>query len=267
MLLVTIVCVVFPISLLKDVMGSVAKLSQLAVFFYFGFFIFCIFRGLPRAMAPDEWMPYAAWWRPEGLPGCMPIVSAALTAQTQFFIIYQNAPNPSVRHMDSIIHWACLLVILIYGCVGFFGCASHSHGTGHRATHSHSTPARLPDHGNADISGSCGGWLGWLLAGCSRRLIAVGWVGLAQLCGFRWDGWGAGRRSGPRQSAPALPGRQHAASAPALPPPAQPHRTYCHVLGLHNRRLHPAAVAVPRLCLAVCARLLMWLRACACRAT
>lgn len=41
------------------------------------------------AFAEMRWLSFVPWWNTAGLSDCVPIVSAALTAQTQFFLIYQ----------------------------------------------------------------------------------------------------------------------------------------------------------------------------------
>ena len=47
------------------------------------------------AFAEMRWLSFVPWWNTAGLSDCIPIVSAALTAQTQFFLIYQ------VRHPST----------------------------------------------------------------------------------------------------------------------------------------------------------------------
>ena len=41
------------------------------------------------AFAEMRWLSFVPWWNTAGLSDCVPIVSASLTAQTQFFLIYQ----------------------------------------------------------------------------------------------------------------------------------------------------------------------------------
>ena len=46
------------------------------------------------AFAEMRWLSFVPWWNTAGLSDCVPIVSASLTAQTQFFLIYQVSPAP-----------------------------------------------------------------------------------------------------------------------------------------------------------------------------
>ena len=80
--------VVFPVSLLKNVMGSIAVLSKISLSFYIAFTLWIVKQGLGTVITM-QWTAYVPWFRPSGVPSCIPIVSAALTAQTQFFMIYQ----------------------------------------------------------------------------------------------------------------------------------------------------------------------------------
>ena len=119
-LFVVAACVVFPISLLKNVMGAIAMLSQISMAFYSCFALWTISLG-GGAFAEMRWIKHVPWWDWEGLSTCVPIVSAALTAQTQFFMIYQNMPNNSISEMRSCVFWACVIVCLTYMTVGSFG--------------------------------------------------------------------------------------------------------------------------------------------------
>ena len=102
-------CVVFPISLLKNVMGAIAILSQISMAFYTCFALWTVSLG-GSAFAEMRWIKHVPWWEWGGLGTCVPIVSAALTAQTQFFLIYQNMPNNSLSEMRSCVFWACVIV-------------------------------------------------------------------------------------------------------------------------------------------------------------
>ena len=115
-------CVVFPISLLKNVMGAIALLSQISMAFYTCFSLWVISLG-GGAFMEMRWIKHVPWWDWGGLSGCVPIVSAALTAQTQFFLIYQNMPNNTVSEMRFCVLWACIIVCTTYVTVGSFGYA------------------------------------------------------------------------------------------------------------------------------------------------
>jgi amino acid permease len=119
-LFVVAACVVFPISLLKNVMGAIAMLSQISMAFYSCFALWTISLG-GGAFAEMRWIKHVPWWDWEGLSTCVPIVSAALTAQTQFFMIYQNMPNNSISEMRSCVFWACVIVRVC--CFPLFSCA------------------------------------------------------------------------------------------------------------------------------------------------
>ena len=108
-LAVVAACVVFPISLLKNVMGAIALLSQISMAFYAAFALWTVSLG-GSAFVEMRWIKHVPWWDWEGLTTCVPIVSAALTAQTQFFLIYQNMPNNSISEMRSCVFWACVIV-------------------------------------------------------------------------------------------------------------------------------------------------------------
>ena len=111
---------VLPLSLLNDVMGSIAKLSSISLAFYLLFTLWVVVECLP-AFFTMQWAARVTWWAPSGLPACLPIVSAAMTAQTQLFMMFQHTPNNSPNHMSSIMKWACATVAAIYTIVGVFG--------------------------------------------------------------------------------------------------------------------------------------------------
>jgi hypothetical protein len=95
--------------LLKNVMGAIAILSQISMAFYTCFALWTVSIG-GSAFAEMRWIKHVPWWEWGGLSTCVPIVSAALTAQTQFFLIYQNTPNNSISEMRSCVLWACFIV-------------------------------------------------------------------------------------------------------------------------------------------------------------
>ena len=97
------------------------------------------------AFAEMRWLSFVPWWNTAGLSDCIPIVSAALTAQTQFFLIYQvrhpptpfeplgsklltgraaqNMPSNSVSEMRECVFYACAIVCSVYTVVGMMGYA------------------------------------------------------------------------------------------------------------------------------------------------
>jgi amino acid permease len=139
--------VIFPVSLLRNVMGSIAALSKVSMTFYACFAAWIIARGIGTVIEM-EWVAYVPWFQPSGIPSCIPIVTAAMTAQTQFFMIYQvctvqidhtcrlyssffvwwahaqNMPLNSIAEMRACTQCACVLVGAVYTAVGVFGFAA-----------------------------------------------------------------------------------------------------------------------------------------------
>jgi amino acid permease len=103
-LIVLAATVIFPVSLLKNVMGSIAVLSQVSMGFYCVFALWIMSQGISEVIAMD-WVHYVPWFRVAGIPSSIPIVSAAMTAQTQFFMVYQVRRPQLCRCRFAMLQW------------------------------------------------------------------------------------------------------------------------------------------------------------------
>lgn len=79
-----------------------------------------------------DWYEHITFWRPAGIPQCLPIFSMALSCQTQLFEIYETIPNVSLEKMNQIVRGALNLCTLVYISMGLFGyiafCAQYFTG-------------------------------------------------------------------------------------------------------------------------------------------
>ncbi|KAL5018444.1 hypothetical protein ScPMuIL_004166 [Solemya velum] len=108
-----------PLGLLKN-LRSLSSTSTMCILFYTVFVFYVVSLSLPNLWS-GRWYNKVHLWRAEGLMQCLPIFSFAFGCQTQLFILYDALPEPSVKHVNSIVSSAVNMCAVAYLLVGFFG--------------------------------------------------------------------------------------------------------------------------------------------------
>ncbi|VDK70837.1 unnamed protein product [Litomosoides sigmodontis] len=118
-MVVIFISVILPLSLFRNV-SSLSKISSITVLFY-GIFVLrmlaeCISRILDR-----NWSTNIRWWRQEGLLNSLPIISMALSCQTQLFCVTDCIREPSTAKVDTVVSGAVNICSGLYATIGLFG--------------------------------------------------------------------------------------------------------------------------------------------------
>uniref|UniRef100_A0A0M3HWH1 Aa_trans domain-containing protein n=2 Tax=Ascaris TaxID=6251 RepID=A0A0M3HWH1_ASCLU len=111
--------VILPLSLVKN-LDSLSVISSVTVFFYFLFVIRMLKECIPRIF-DGKWSLDVYWWRQEGLLNSLPIISMALSCQTQMFCVADCIKDPATTKVDTIVSGAVNICSAIYAAVGLFG--------------------------------------------------------------------------------------------------------------------------------------------------
>ncbi|VDN36054.1 unnamed protein product [Gongylonema pulchrum] len=85
--------VILPLSLFRN-LSSLSGISSVTVFFYFIFVLRMLIECIPRIF-DGKWSADVYWWRQEGLLTSLPIVTMALSCQTQLFCVADCIKDPS----------------------------------------------------------------------------------------------------------------------------------------------------------------------------
>uniref|UniRef100_A0A0K0CUZ5 Aa_trans domain-containing protein n=1 Tax=Angiostrongylus cantonensis TaxID=6313 RepID=A0A0K0CUZ5_ANGCA len=118
-MVVVLLLVIFPLSLIKD-LETFSVISSFAILFYAVFLIRMILEALPTLWV-GEWSIHVFWWRPAGFLTCLPIVSMALSCQTQLFCVIDCIRDASTPRVDGVVSSAVNFCSALYAAVGLFG--------------------------------------------------------------------------------------------------------------------------------------------------
>lgn len=120
---IILVCLGFgaalPLGMLKE-LDSLARISTMSIVFYIILTMKTISEALPVLLS-GGWSEEIVLWEPSGILQSLPIFSLALSCQTQIFEIYDSLPDPSLKHMNSVVKIAVYLCTSLYLLVGMFG--------------------------------------------------------------------------------------------------------------------------------------------------
>ncbi|VDK52283.1 unnamed protein product [Anisakis simplex] len=75
---------------------------------------------IPRIL-DGKWAMDVYWWRQEGVLNTLPIISMALSCQTQLFCVADCVKDAETRKVDTIVSGAVNICSSIYAAVGLFG--------------------------------------------------------------------------------------------------------------------------------------------------
>lgn len=117
--------VALPLGLLRN-MDSLSSVSTASILFY----VFLVFEIFCEGLGPlfsGSYLDRIDYWRPAGVLQCIPILSMALSCQTQIFAIYESLPDPTLQKMNVIVKHAVTICTIFYFCVGFFGYIAFCH--------------------------------------------------------------------------------------------------------------------------------------------
>ncbi|EJW87894.1 hypothetical protein WUBG_01195 [Wuchereria bancrofti] len=118
-LVVIFLFVILPLSLFRSV-TSLSKISSVTVFFYGIFVLRMLVECIPRIF-DCNWSTDIRWWRQEGLLTSLPIISMALSCQTQLFCVTESIKEPSAAKVDTVVSGAVNICSSMYAAVGLFG--------------------------------------------------------------------------------------------------------------------------------------------------
>ncbi|VIO95145.1 Transmembrane amino acid transporter protein [Brugia malayi] len=111
--------VILPLSLFRSV-TSLSKINSVTVFFYGLFVLRMLVECIPRIFNCN-WSTDIRWWRQEGLLTSLPIISMALSCQTQLFCVTESITEPSAAKVDTVVSGAVNICSSMYAAVGLFG--------------------------------------------------------------------------------------------------------------------------------------------------
>ncbi|CAG9541028.1 unnamed protein product [Cercopithifilaria johnstoni] len=111
--------VILPLSLFRNV-TSLSKISSITVLFYGIFVLRMLAECIPRIF-DCNWSTDIRWWRQEGLLNSLPIISMALSCQTQLFCVTDCIKEPSAAKVDTVVSRAVNICSGMYTAVGLFG--------------------------------------------------------------------------------------------------------------------------------------------------
>ncbi|VDO38877.1 unnamed protein product [Onchocerca flexuosa] len=102
--------IILPLSLFRSV-TSLSRINSITILFYTVFVLRMILECIPRIF-DFNWIGNIRWWRQEGLLNSLPIISMALSCQTQLFCVTDCIKEPSVAK----VYFSVLLErMLMYG--------------------------------------------------------------------------------------------------------------------------------------------------------
>jgi len=111
--------VALPLSLLRNI-ESLQYICTTSILFYLVVVIRVVLQA-SHNLSTNEWFELVNLWRPAGMLQCFPIVSMALSCQTNIFEVYTSLPDPSPQKMVGVVKSAVNLCSAIYITIGFFG--------------------------------------------------------------------------------------------------------------------------------------------------
>ncbi|MCP9259983.1 hypothetical protein DINM_003182 [Dirofilaria immitis] len=118
-MVVVFLFVILPLSLFRSV-TSLSRINSVTVFFYGVFVLRMLVECIPRIF-DFNWSTDIRWWRQEGLLNSLPIISMALSCQTQLFCVTDCIKEPSVAKVDTVVSGAVNICSSMYATVGLFG--------------------------------------------------------------------------------------------------------------------------------------------------
>uniref|UniRef100_A0A1I7ZLP7 Aa_trans domain-containing protein n=1 Tax=Steinernema glaseri TaxID=37863 RepID=A0A1I7ZLP7_9BILA len=124
-MIVVVLCVVVPLSLLRN-LDSLSVVSSVTVVFYFCFVAKMLLNCLPRIF-DERWTQDIVWWRTEGVLTSLPIIAMALSCQMQIFCVADCIPKAAPWKIDYVVGGAVNLCSMMYAAVGTFGYIAYSH--------------------------------------------------------------------------------------------------------------------------------------------
>ncbi|EJD74177.1 hypothetical protein LOAG_18469 [Loa loa] len=111
--------VILPLSLFRSVV-SLSRISSITIFFYGIFVLRMLIECIPRIF-DSNWSTDIRWWRQEGVLNSLPIISMALSCQTQLFCVTDCIKDPSAAKVDTVVSGAVNICSSMYAAVGLFG--------------------------------------------------------------------------------------------------------------------------------------------------
>uniref|UniRef100_A0A915PKD4 Amino acid transporter transmembrane domain-containing protein n=1 Tax=Setaria digitata TaxID=48799 RepID=A0A915PKD4_9BILA len=118
-MVVVFLFVILPLSLFRSV-ASLSRISSVTVFFYGIFVLRMLLECIPRIF-DCNWSTDIYWWRQDGLLNSLPIISMALSCQTQLFCVTDCIKEPSTAKVDTVVSGAINICSSMYAAVGLFG--------------------------------------------------------------------------------------------------------------------------------------------------
>ncbi|VDM96535.1 unnamed protein product [Thelazia callipaeda] len=118
-MVLVVIFVVLPLSLFRSI-NSLSGISSITVFFYGIFVLRMLIECFPRIF-DSKWSTNIYWWRHEGLLNSFPIISMALSCQTQLFCITDCIQERSIAKVDVVVSGAINICSIMYTAVGIFG--------------------------------------------------------------------------------------------------------------------------------------------------
>lgn len=119
LLILATVLGVLPLGMLRSI-DSLSHFSAISLTFYVVFALHVISSAFTNFWS-GVWLSKVVYWNLDGLFKCLPIFALSFACQTQLFVIYDALPEPSLKHINSVIRSSVVLCACVYFTVGFFG--------------------------------------------------------------------------------------------------------------------------------------------------